>query len=67
MKSKYKVIQNGVKIPSGEAIYQVATADDVVVISEPMTKKEAEVAMKALSPAEKPEKKKAPTKKEVKR
>ena len=67
MKSKYKVIQNGVKVPGGEAIYQVATADDVVVVSEPMTQKEAEVAMKALSPAEKPEKKKAPTKKEVKR
>jgi len=63
MKSKYKVIQNGVKIPSGEAVYQVATADDVVVVSEPMTKKEAEAAMKALSPAEKPAKKKAPTKK----
>ena len=49
--SKYKVIQNGVKVPSGEPVYQVVTTDDVVVVGELMTKKEAEAAMKALMPA----------------
>lgn len=56
--AKYKVVQNGERIPSGEPVYQVATADDVVVVGELMTKKEAEAAMKALAPA-----KKAPAKK----
>tara|TARA_R100000656_G_C3943465_1_gene127105 strand:+ start:126 stop:323 length:198 start_codon:yes stop_codon:yes gene_type:complete len=52
--AKYKVIQNGERIPSGEPVYQVATTidgEDVVVVGELMTKKEAEAAMKALTPA----------------
>ena len=49
--AKYKVVQNGERIPSGEPVYQVVTTDDVVVVGELMTKKEAEAAMKALMPA----------------
>jgi len=54
--AKYKVVQNGERIPSGEPVYQVATTidgEDVVVVGELMTKKEAGAAMKALSPAKK--------------
>jgi len=67
--SKYKVIQNGVRVPSGEPVYQVVTRDagNPMVVSELMTKKEAEAAVKALSPAKKPAQKKAPAKKGVKR
>ena len=50
--AKYKVVQNGERIPSGEPVYQVVTTDDVVVVGELMTKKEAEAAMKALMPAQ---------------
>ena len=60
--AKYKVVQNGERIPSGEPVYQVVTTDDVVVVGELMTKKEAEAAMKALMPA-KAEPKKASKKK----
>ena len=62
--AKYKVVQNGERIPSGEPVYQVVTTDagNPVVVSELMTKKEAEAAMKALVP-EKPPPKKAPPKK----
>ena len=51
--AKYKVIQNGVRVPSGEPVYQVVTTDagNPMVVSELMTKKEAEAAMKALTPA----------------
>jgi len=49
--AKYKVVQNGERIPSGEPVYQVVTTDDLVVVGELMTKKEAEAAMKALTPA----------------
>ena len=49
--ANYKVVQNGERIPSGEPVYQVVTTDDVVVVGELMTKKEAEAAMKALLPA----------------
>jgi len=64
--AKYKVIQNGERIPSGEPVYQVATTidgEDVVVVGELMTKKEAEAAMKALTPAKKAAPKKASKKK----
>ncbi len=70
MKSKYKVIQNGVRLLGNEPVYQVATTvdgEDVVVVSDLMTKKEAEAAMKALSPAKKPAQKKASAKKAAKR
>ena len=52
--AKYKVVQNGERIPSGEPVYQVVTTDagNPVVVGELMTKKEAEAAMKALMPAE---------------
>ena len=51
--AKYKVVQNGERIPSGEPVYQVVTTDagNPVVVGELMTKKEAEAAMKALTPA----------------
>ena len=51
--AKYKVVQNGERIPSGEPGYQVVTTDagNPVVVGELMTKKEAEAAMKALMPA----------------
>jgi len=64
--AKYKVIQNGERIPSGEPVYQVATTidgEDVVVVGELMTKKEAEAAMKALTPTKKAAPKKASKKK----
>ena len=60
--AKYEVVQNGERIPSGEPVYQVVTTDDLVVVGELMTKKEAEAAMKALMPA-KAEPKKASKKK----
>jgi acyl-CoA reductase-like NAD-dependent aldehyde dehydrogenase len=76
MKSKYKVIQNGERVPSGEPVFQVAETidgEDVVVVTELMTKKEAEAALQALSPQKKeapkkePVKKKAPVKKAAKK
>tara|TARA_R110001583_G_C5399192_1_gene385565 strand:+ start:295 stop:486 length:192 start_codon:yes stop_codon:yes gene_type:complete len=60
--SKYKVVQNGERVPSGEPIFQVATTvdgEDIIVDSNLMTKKEAQAAMKALSPIKKAVKKKA--------
>lgn len=60
--AKYKVVQNGEMVPSGEPIFQVATTvdgEDVIVDSNLMTKKEAIAAMKAMSPAKKTAKKKA--------
>jgi len=60
--SKYKVVQNGERVPSGEPIFQVATTvkgEDIIVDATLMTKKEAQAAMKALSPAKKTAKKKA--------
>jgi|TARA_R100001530_G_scaffold78466_2_gene54830 hypothetical protein len=60
--AKYKVVQNGEMVPSGEPIFQVATTvdgEDVIVDSNLMTKKEATAAMKAMSPAKKTAKKKA--------
>tara|TARA_R100000995_G_scaffold78701_1_gene49435 strand:- start:1586 stop:1777 length:192 start_codon:yes stop_codon:yes gene_type:complete len=60
--AKYKVVQNGEKVPSGEAIFQVAEiidGEEVIVDSSIMTKKEAQASMKAMSPAKKPAKKKA--------
>ena len=76
MKSKYKVIQNGERVPSGEPVFQVAETidgEDVVVVTELMTKKEAEAALQALSPQKieapkkEPVKKKAPVKKAAKK
>ena len=60
--SKYKVVQNGERVPSGEPIFQVATTvdgEDIIVDSNLMTKKEAQAAMQALSPRKKAVKKKA--------
>ena len=60
--AKYKVVQNGERVPSGEPIFQVAKTvdgEDVIVDANLMTKKEATVAMKALSPVKKPANKKA--------
>ncbi len=60
--SKYKVVQNGERVPSGEPIFQVATTvdgEDIIVDSNLMTKKEAQAAMQALSPVKKAVKKKA--------
>ena len=60
--AKYKVVQNGEMVPSGEPIFQVATTvdgEDVIVDSNLMTKTEATAAMKAMSPAKKTAKKKA--------
>ena len=60
--AKYKVVQNGERVPSGEPIFQVAEiidGEEVIVDGSLMTKKEAQVAMKALAPAKKPAKKKA--------
>ena len=60
--AKYKVVQNGERVPSGEPIFQVAEiidGEEVIVNGNLMTKKEAQDAMKALSPAKKPDKKKA--------
>jgi hypothetical protein len=59
--AKYKVVQNGERVPSGEPVFQVATTvdgEDVIVDANLMTKKEATAAMKALSPVKKPAKKK---------
>jgi hypothetical protein len=59
--AKYKVVQNGERVPSGDPVYQVATTvdgEDVIVVGDLMTKKEADAAMKALAPT-----KKAPVKK----
>jgi len=59
--AKYKVVQNGERVPSGEPVFQVATTvdgEDVIVDASLMTKKEATAAMKALSPAKKSVKKK---------
>ena len=60
--AKYKVVQNGERVPSGEPIFQVAEiidGEEVIVDATLMTKKEAQAAMKALSPAKKTAKKKA--------
>ena len=60
--AKYKVVQNGERVPSGEPIFQVAEiidGEEVIVDASLMTKKEAQAAMKALSPAKKAVKKKA--------
>ena len=60
--AKYKVVQNGEKVPSGEAIFQVAeiiNGEEVIVDSSIMTKKEAQASMKAMSPVKKTAKKKA--------
>jgi hypothetical protein len=60
--AKYKVVQNGERVPSGEPIFQVAEiidGEEVIVDTSLMTKKEAQAAMKALSPAKKAAKKKA--------
>jgi|TARA_R100001530_G_scaffold26665_1_gene21392 hypothetical protein len=60
--AKYKVVQNGERVPSGEPIFQVAEiidGEEVIVDGSLMTKKEAQAAMKALSPAKKAVKKKA--------
>jgi hypothetical protein len=70
MKSKYRVIQNGVRLLDNEPVYQVATTidgEEVVVVTDLMTKKEAQEAMKALAPEKKPARKKAPAKKAAKR
>tara|TARA_R110000824_G_scaffold50815_2_gene141646 strand:+ start:5996 stop:6220 length:225 start_codon:yes stop_codon:yes gene_type:complete len=70
MKSKYKVIQNGERVPSGEPVFQVAETidgEDVVVVTELMTKKEAEAALQALSPQAKAAPKKEPVKKASKK
>ena len=59
--AKYKVVQNGEKVPSGEAIFQVAEiidGEEVIVDSSIMTKKEAQASMKAMSPVKKTAKKK---------
>ena len=59
--AKYKVVQNGEKVPSGEAIFQVAeiiNGEEVIVDSSIMTKKEAQASMKAMSPVKKTAKKK---------
>ena len=59
--AKYKVVQNGERVPSGEPVFQVATTvdgEDVIVDASLMTKKEATAAMKALSPVKKSIKKK---------
>ena len=64
--AKYKVVQNGERVPSGEPIFQVATTvdgEDVIVDANLMTKKEATAAMKALAPAKKSVKKKSSKKK----
>jgi hypothetical protein len=60
--AKYKVVQNGERVPSGEPIFQVTEiidGEEVIVNGNLMTKKEAQDAMKALSPAKKPDKKTA--------
>jgi|TARA_R110000824_G_scaffold8109_1_gene36793 hypothetical protein len=60
--AKYKVVQNGERVPSGDPIFQVAKTvdgEDIIVDATLMTKKEAQAAMKALSPAKKTAKKKA--------
>lgn len=60
--AKYKVVQNGERVPSGDPIFQVAKTvdgEDIIVDATLMTKKEAQAAMKALSPAKKAAKKKA--------
>ena len=60
--AKYKVVQNGERVPSGEPIFQVAEiidGEEVIVDGNLMTKKEAQASMKAMSPAKKPAKKKA--------
>jgi hypothetical protein len=60
--AKYKVVQNGERVPSGDPIFQVAKTvdgEDIIVDATLMTKKEAQAAMKALSPAKKAVKKKA--------
>ena len=60
--AKYKVVQNGERVPSGDPIFQVATTvdgEDIIVDSNLMTKKEAQAAMQALSPVKKAVKKKA--------
>ena len=62
--TKYKVVQNGERVPSGEPIFQVAKTvdgEDVIVDANLMTKKEATAAMKALAPAKKSVKKKRQT------
>jgi|TARA_R110001606_G_C15017367_1_gene609280 hypothetical protein len=59
--AKYKVVQNGERVPSGEAIFQVAEiidGEEVIVDSSLMTKKEAQASMKAMSPVKKTAKKK---------
>ena len=63
--AKYKVVQNGERVPSGDPVYQVATTvdgEDVIVVGDLMTKKEADAAMKALAPTKKAPVKKASTK-----
>ena len=64
--AKYKVVQNGERVPSGEPVFQVAKTvdgEDVIVDANLMTKKEATAAMKALAPAKKSVKKKSSKKK----
>ena len=59
--AKYKVVQNGERVPSGEPVFQEATTvdgEDVIDDASLMTKKEATAAMKALSPVKKSVKKK---------
>ena len=60
--AKYKVVQNGERVPSGDPIFQVAKTvdgEDIIVDATLMTKKEAQAAMQALSPVKKAVKKKA--------
>ena len=49
--AKYKVVQNGERVPSGEPIFQVAEiidGEEVIVDGSLMTKKEAQAALKKL-------------------
>jgi len=72
MADKLKVVENGYSLLTGDPVYQIANAEDEVVDVGPYTKKEADAALKALSPKKaepkkEPVVKKAPAKKTTKK
>jgi hypothetical protein len=63
MADKFKVVENGYSLLTGDAIFQVVNGDEEVVDAGPYSKKQAEAAIKELAPKKAAPKKEAPAKK----
>ena len=63
MDDKLKVDENGYSLITGVPVYQIANAEDEVVDVGPYSKKEADAALKELSPNKAEAKKEDPVKK----